>query len=227
MNLSLSKGSVGTACFPAQPTRAVRSSRIANAQAAMRPVIFFVFIFVFLSPGAKNSLLVFGMCTVFSDFLHGAAKSLCVVFVFFEAVFFRIKILCHRLSFVSAIAKSFFRYGIISRRAEGLTAKDSHGCEQHSHKKSALLKCLYCISRAGWRKTAGRPPLEGREILLVKTNKPNTQVLHSVTFSWNISNFANPRRKSLSTSVDLISRIPSLGEITIKYPVLSSGSTAR
>ena len=193
----------------------------------MRPVIFFVFIFVFLSPGAKNSLLVFGMCTVFSDFLHGAAKSLCVVFIFFEAVFFRIEILCHRLSFVSAVAKSLFRYGIISRRAEGLAAKNAHDHQQKADKKSALLKCLYCISRAGWRKTAGRSALEGREILLVKTNEPNTQMLHSVTFSWNISNFANPRRKSLSTSVDLISRIPSLGEITIKYPVLSSGSTAR
>lgn len=176
---------------------------------------------------AKNSLRVFGMCTVFSDFLHGAAKSLCLVFVLCKAVHLRVKILCHRRNLISAVAKSFLGYRIIARCTKGLAAKNSHNREKHSHKKSALLKCLYRISRAGWSKTAGRSALEGREIFLVKTNEPYTQVLHSVTFSRNISSFEKPLRKSLSTSVDLISRIPSLGVITTKYPVLSSGSTAR
>ena len=213
--------------MPAQPTRTVISIRTANTSVAIRPVIFFVFMFGFFRAMAKNSLLVFGICTVFSDFLHGAAKSLCLIFVLFDAVFLRIEILCHRFGFVYAVAKSFFGYGIIPRCAERLAAKDSHNHQQKTDKKSALLKCLYCICRAGWSKTAGWSALEGREIFLVKTNEPNTQVLHNVVFSRNISSFANPRRRSLSTSVDLIPRIPSLGATTTRYPVLSSGSIAR
>ena len=94
---------------------------------------------------AKNSLLVFGMCTVFSDFSHGAAKSLRVVFVSFQTVFLRIKILRHGSDLISAVAKSLFGYGIISRCTEGLAAKDTGDCENKSHKKSAFLKRLYRI----------------------------------------------------------------------------------
>lgn len=193
----------------------------------MRPVNFLVFMFGFFHRMVKNSLPVFGICTVCSDFSHGAAKSLFFVFVSFQAVFFRIKILCHRSDLVSAVTESLFGYGIVSRCAEGLAAKDAHCREQKPYKKSALLKCLNGICRAGWGKPTGGSALEGREILLVKTNEPYTQVLHGVVLSWNISSFANPRRSSFSTSVDLILRIPSLGAITIKNPVLSSGSTAR
>ena len=193
----------------------------------MRPVNFLVFMFGFLHRMVKNSLLVFGICTVCSDFSHGAAKSLFFVFVSFQVILFRIKILCHRGNLILSVPQSLFGYGIVSRRAERLTAKNAHCREQRSYKKAALLKCLYCICRAGWGKPTGRSALERREILLVKTNEPYTQVLHVFSFCWNISSLANPRRNSLSTSVDLMLRMPSLGATTIKNPVLSSGSTAR
>ena len=213
--------------FPTQPTRVVRSSKIASVRDAIRPVIFLVFMFDFFHRTVKNSLRVFGMCTVFSDFLHGAAKSLCLILVSFQSILLGVKIFRHRSHLVSAIAKSALGYGIVARCAKRLTAKNAHCRKQKPYKKSALLKCLDCIRGAGWCKTAGGSALEGREIFLVKTNKPDTQVLHGVLFSRNISSFKKPRRSSLSTSVDLISRIPSRGAMTIKNPVLSSGSTAR
>ena len=141
--------------FPTQPTRVVRSSKIASVRDAIRPVIFLVFMFDFFHRTVKNSLRVFGMCTVFSDFSHGAAKSLCFVFVFFKPVFFRIKILRHRRDLISAVAQSFLGNGVVSRCAEWLATEDPHSRKQKSHKKSTLLECLYCVSRTGWGKTTG------------------------------------------------------------------------
>ena len=155
------------------------------------------------------------------------ALRLCRVWRLSVSVLLGIIVFGHRVRVIPWVAQSFFGHGIVAADTKRLATKDPIHGKDHPHKKSPLGKRLQRVFRTGRGEAAGRASLKRRQNLLIKADQPNAQIFHCVRSDENMSNFANPRRSSRSTSVAFTCRIPSRGLITTRYPFFSSGSTAR